>query len=65
MRMLLMLVATLCWGAILAFAARMLSKAQSPPAAYAAATLGVSAFCAWCISLLIIWLAGAWAQTGS
>ncbi len=58
-----MLVATLFWSAVLVLAARMLSKARSPW--HAAATLSVAAFGAWFISLPIIWLTAAEAQTGA
>ena len=37
----------------------MMAVAQSPPAAYAAAILGVAAVGALCLSLLIIWLTAA------
>jgi hypothetical protein len=40
-------------------AARLLAAARSPPAAYAAAILGVGAVAALCLSLIIIWLAAA------
>jgi hypothetical protein len=55
MRSLLLLV-TIFWGCVFLLAARMLAVARSPPAAYAAAVLGVAAIGALCMSLLIIWL---------
>jgi hypothetical protein len=53
---LLMLLATAFWGFVFLLAARLMALAQSPPAAYAAAALGIAAIGALCMSLLIIWL---------
>lgn len=55
MRMLMLLTTIFC-GCVFLLAARMMATAQSPPAAYAAAFLGVAAVGALCLSLLIIWL---------
>jgi hypothetical protein len=56
MRSLALLIAILCICGFLV-AARIMAVAQSPPAAYAAAILGVTSVGAFFISLLIIWLA--------
>ena len=56
MRLLALLAALMGLGGLV-LAARMMSVAQSPPAAYAAAALGAVAACALCVSLLLIWLA--------
>jgi hypothetical protein len=53
---LLMLLATVFCGCVFLLAARMMAVAQSPPAAYAAAALGIVAIGALCILLPIIWL---------
>jgi hypothetical protein len=55
----LMLLTTLFWACIFLLAARMMAIARSPPAAYAAAILGVGAVGALCLSLIIIWLTAA------
>ena len=53
----LMLLTAVFWSCVFLWAARMMAMAQSPPAAYAAAILGVGAVVALCLSLIIIWLA--------
>ncbi len=53
----LMLLTIIFWGCVFLLAARLMAMARSPPAAYAAASLGVAAVGALCLSLLIIWLA--------
>lgn len=53
----LMLLVTVFWSCVFLSAARMMAMARSPPAAYAAAILGVGAVVALCLSLIIIWLA--------
>ncbi|HUZ33106.1 MAG TPA: hypothetical protein VMV19_13535 [Xanthobacteraceae bacterium] len=58
MRTLMLLVAAF-WGCVFLLAARLMAAARSPPAAYAAAILGVAAIGALCLSLLIIWLTAA------
>jgi hypothetical protein len=55
MQLTMSIIAGLSMVAIL-LAIRMLAAARSPPAAYAAAFLGVAAVGALCLSLLIIWL---------
>jgi hypothetical protein len=58
MRM-LMVPVTAFWVCVFLLAARLLGAARSPPAAYAAATLGVGAVGGLVVSLFIIWLAAA------
>jgi hypothetical protein len=58
MRSFMLLIATVSVCGLLV-AARIMAVAKSPPAAYAAAILGVAAVGALCLSLLIIWLAAA------
>jgi hypothetical protein len=53
----LILLTTMFWGCLFVLAARMMAVAQSPPAAYAAALLGVVAIGGLGLSLLIICLA--------
>jgi phosphate/sulfate permease len=55
----LMLLTTLFWACVFLLAAWLMSAARSPPAAYAAAILGVGAVGGLCLSLIIIWLATA------
>jgi hypothetical protein len=52
----LILLTTLFWGCLFMLAARMMAVAQSPPAAYAAAILGVAAVGGLGLSLFIICL---------
>jgi hypothetical protein len=56
--MLAVAVLVICGCSIL-LAAALLAVARSPPAAYAAATLGVVAIGGVCITLFIIWLTAA------
>jgi hypothetical protein len=51
-----LLLAVVFWGCGFLLAARKMATAQSPPAAYAAAILGVTAVGGLCVSILIIWL---------
>jgi len=55
----LILLTTIFWGCIFLLAARMMAVAQSPPAAYAAAILGLAAVGGFCLSILIICLSAA------
>ncbi len=59
---LLLVLATLFWGGILAFAINRMAAAPSPPAAYAAAAIGAVAIAGFCLTLVIVWLASAWLQ---
>ncbi|HEY1983322.1 MAG TPA: hypothetical protein VGH13_24840 [Xanthobacteraceae bacterium] len=54
-----LLLAAIFWGCIFLLAARKMAAAQSPPAAYAAAILGVAAVAGLCLSVFIIWLSAA------
>jgi hypothetical protein len=58
-----LLFAAIFWGCIFLLAARKMTAAQSPPAAYAAAILGVTAVGGLCVSIFIIWLSMALAQS--
>jgi len=55
----LVLLTKMFWGCVFLLAARLMAAAQSPPAAYAAAVLGVAAIGALCVSIVIIWLTAA------
>jgi hypothetical protein len=58
MRSLLLLMPVL-WACVFLLAGRLMATVQSPPAAYAAAILGVGAVGGFCLSLIIIWLSAA------
>jgi hypothetical protein len=55
----LMLLMPVLWVCVFLLAARVMTLAQSPSTAYAAAVLGVGAVGGFCLSLIIIWLSGA------
>lgn len=55
----LMLLMPVLWAFVFVLAGRVMATAQSPPAAYAAAMLGIGAVGGFCLSLIIIGLSAA------